>query len=138
MGKVLALFLLTCWPALASLVPPAFSDSEIIATEDPLDWLFGHSSLVSPTQPQLVDGSALPGLKGNQLLDAGEIVLPVPPQSLDGYDSSQEPGGLSGGTNPPGKFAFFVIILSGAVIRFLTSATFRDFLVDVYSPLAPY
>ena len=136
MGKTFALLLLTCVPALASLVPPAFN--EIIATEDPSDWLAGHLGLDFSAQPQPADELALPGLRSNQLLQAGEIAPPGPAQSLEVDDSTQEPGGLSGGTNPPGKLAFFVIILGGAVIRFLTSATFRDFLVDVYSPLAPY
>jgi hypothetical protein len=140
MGKKLALFgLLICWPALASLVPLVPSDNnETPTVQDRSDWFASHLGplgLTFSSQYRLVESVLPRDLKSGLLFEADEARPLSPPQSLN---ADREPAAISGETSPPGKLAFLVIILAGALIRFFTSATFHDFLMDVYSPLAPY
>lgn len=137
MGKKLALFsLLICSPALASLVPlvPSSHD-EVSAAVDRSDWIASHLGplgLTFSSQPRFV---VPPDSKSGTLLE--ELTTPDSPPSFQAGAPSKEPA-LSGETAPPGKLALLIIILVGALIRFLTSATFRDFLTDAFSTLAPY
>lgn len=141
--NLLALSLMACWPALASLVP--LVDNHGIAEETRTEWLVNHLEALSLTsQSHFTDDSALPGgptefrIPQDLLPDVSGIVALDPAPSSLADDPFQKQPTAPSDTNPPGKLAFSLIILIGAIIRFLSSAAFRDFLLDVYSPLAPY
>ena len=135
--------LLACWPALASCIHVKLAGSgESAAPEFKPEWL---------TRP-LASFAVQPNAKGDSA--AWRIMFEWEPQSaaamaIEGAESVfpqtafqtdyvfQEPP-ISDAPASPSILAFFLIILVGGIIRFLSSPTFLDFLRELYSPLAPY
>lgn len=137
--SMFVLSLMVCSPAFASLAPLVGNDATVL--EPRTEWLVSMGPLSITTQPHLTDDSTLRGSHSEGWLTAetSEILPLDPSRSMradNPLENQRQP--LSGDTNPPGKLALFIVLLIGAVIRFLTSSTFHDFLVDVYNPMGGY
>jgi hypothetical protein len=149
MGTKLILFsVLACLPSLASSV--SLHESDATAAETRPDGLLRHFGpfldLAVSSQTRFAEDlassrdSAGLNMSPSLLLETEAIASLDSPEPIPDAFDPPPASTLSGETSPTGT-AFLVIILLGATIRFLTSATFYAFVenvLDVLSPLVPY
>ena len=129
--NLLSLSLMACWPAFASLAPLVGNDAR--AAETQTGRLINYLEPLGLTShPHATDDPTLSGSAAGWPVEASGIVPFDPPLWIQANDPFQShPPALSGGTTPPGKLAFCLILLIGAAIRLFTSSTFRDFLAEL-------